>query len=95
MDCIDGGLDQFGLTVKMVIYHRLQTTHDLQKKDVPRKPEIFSNAVREIFGIGSAVIEEKIVSSIVDGLHPKNVKKTDSLIHAITEARRELMHGRI
>ena len=67
----------------------------MQKKEVPRRPEIFSNVVREIFGIGSAVIEEKIVSSIVDGLHPKNVMRTDSLVHAITEARREIMHDRI
>ena len=81
--------------MKSVIYHRLQTAHSLQRKEVPRKPDIFSNAVREIFGIGSAVIEERIVSSIVDGLHPKNVKKSDSLVHAITEARRELIHERI
>ncbi len=95
LECIDVGLDHFGSTAKEVIYFRLRTAHNLQKKDVPRKPDVFSNVIREMFGAGSALIEDRVVSAIIDGLHPTNVKKTDSVVRAITEARRELFEKRI
>lgn len=89
LECIDGGLDVFGTTVKNVIYFRFHTIYNHDRKDIIYKPELFSECLRTFFGERAFHVEAAIVSVILNKFHLANVALSDSLTRAIVEARRE------
>jgi hypothetical protein len=90
LQCIDSGLDVFGTTVKHVIYWRFQTVYNQERKDIPRKPELFSECIRSFFGERAFHVEASIVAVLTDRLHLGGVKMSDSLTRAIVEARNQI-----
>ena len=95
LECVDEGIDVFGKSVKNVIYFRLQTTHNLERKDISRKPELFSESLRSFFGERSFSIEQSIVAVLVDKFHMQGVTYSDSMTRAIVEARKQLRSQRV
>jgi hypothetical protein len=89
LECIDAGLDVFGSSVKKVIYWRFHTIYNQDRKDILRKPELFSDCLREFFGERAFHVEASIVTAIYEQLHPNNVAISDSLTRAIVEARNQ------
>jgi hypothetical protein len=90
LNCIDQGIDVFGKSVKDVVYWRLHTIQKLDRKDIPRKPDLFSESLRSFFGERSLTIEQSIVTVLIETLHVKDVNRSDSMAHVIAEARRQL-----
>jgi hypothetical protein len=89
LECVDRGLDVFGSSVKTVIYHSFQVSYNQDRKDIIRKPELFSQCLRSFFGERAFHVEAAIVAVISDRLHPVNVTLSDSLTRAIVEARNQ------
>lgn len=90
LECVDKGLDVFGTSVKTVIYWRFQSVYNRERKDIVRKPELFSECLRTFFGERAFHVESSIVSVIHDQLNLENVKVSDSLTRAIAEARNQI-----
>lgn len=64
LECIDGGLDVFGASVKSVVYWGLEHEYGMKRTDVLAKPEIFCGFLKEIFGVGSKIVESWIVNKL-------------------------------
>ncbi|MFI5419747.1 MAG: hypothetical protein ACHQ1H_02145 [Nitrososphaerales archaeon] len=88
LECIDAGIDVFGSTVKNVIYWRLKSLSNLDRKDIIRKPEIFSECLRTFFGERAFNVEAAIVASILGSFHLPDVALSDSATRAIVSARK-------
>ena len=88
LECIDAGIDVFGSTVKQVIYFRLKTLNSQDRKDIIKKPEIFSECLRGFFGERAFLVEHAIVASILGTFHLSGVNLSDSSTRAIIEARK-------
>jgi hypothetical protein len=95
LNCIDAGIDVFGKSVKNVIYWRMQTILNLERKDIPRKPEVFSESLRNFFGERSISIEQSIVAVLIDKFHMEDVTYSDSMTRAIIEARKQVRTQRV
>ena len=89
LECIDRGLDVFGSSVKTVMYWRFRTIYNQERRDIVRKPELFSECLRTFFGERAFYVESSIVGAIFDNLRPSNVTISDSLTRAIVEARNQ------
>ena len=87
LESIDAGLDVFGTTVKNVIYFRLKTLNNMERKDIVRKPEVFHESLRSFFGERAFNVESAIVASILGRFHLASVSLSDSSTRAIIEAR--------
>jgi hypothetical protein len=88
LQSIDAGLDVFGTTVKNVVYFRLKTLNNLERKEILAKPEVFRESLRCFFGERAFNVEAAIVASIIDRFHLENVVISDSSTRAIIEARK-------
>lgn len=75
--------------MKTVIYYRFQTVYNQDRKDIVRKPELFSECLRTFFGERAFHVEASIVAVISERLHPSDVTLSDSLTRAIVEARNQ------
>lgn len=63
--CVDTALQKFGESVKNSIYYYLKKDFNLEKVEIPKKPEAFESALTSIFGEqGSKVIEKLILLEI-------------------------------
>ena len=51
----------FGRTTKNMIFSILVTKYNLEKYDIPRKPEVFRKMLEDFLGEGGKVIENLII----------------------------------
>lgn len=65
----------FGEVVTQVIYGHLERKYNLKREEIPEKPEVFSNGLREIFGSGAITIEEIILKNLFSKLKLKYKEK--------------------
>jgi hypothetical protein len=63
-EAIDESLASFGESVKQVVYFQLQTSHHVEKRDIPSRIEEFALTIEEIFGVGAKLIEMKIMETL-------------------------------
>ena len=62
IEVIEEALEEvFGKTTKDTIFLILVTKYNLEKNDIPKKPEVFRRMLEEILGSGGKVIENLIV----------------------------------
>jgi hypothetical protein len=65
MDCITRAIEsKFGEGVRQVIYWKFQEVTKLEVSDIPKKPQIFIDTIRLVFGTGSVSIERTITERI-------------------------------
>lgn len=64
INMIEDGLDVLGENVGRVILHHLELRYSLKRNQIPRKLNVFTRALRELFGEGSLTIERIIVETI-------------------------------
>jgi len=88
LESIDKGLDVFGTSVKSVVYYRFKTISNLEREDIARKPEQFSECLRSFFGQRAFNVEAAIVESLLETFHLTDVRQSDSATRAIVEARK-------
>ncbi len=64
MRMIEDGLNALGENAGKVILHHIEVRYSLTRNQMPRKLDIFMEALREIFGEGSVTIERIIVRTM-------------------------------
>jgi hypothetical protein len=86
LSSIDRGIDAFGPSVKSVLYYRFSSIYNSERKDILKKPQLFTESLRNFFGDRSFHVEESIVASIIDAFHLSEVNYADSLTRVVHEA---------
>src|SRR3972149_8312295 len=66
---VDDSLSSFGDSFKQVIYFQLENTFHIKKQEIPQRIDEFAAAMEEMFGIGAALIEMKILKALHDQVH--------------------------
>nr|MDO8134758.1 hypothetical protein [Candidatus Njordarchaeum guaymaensis] len=61
---IEDGLDALGQNVGRVILHHIEVSYSLKRNPIPWKIDVFTKALRDMFGEGSHTIERIIVETI-------------------------------
>jgi hypothetical protein len=62
--CIDRAFSKFGQSVATVVYWKFQLETKLKKEDLVERPDLFCNAIRDIFKDGSKTIEAAITEEL-------------------------------
>ena len=57
---LDKSLDEFGPTVKYVVYHKFHLDHGLNRADIPKKPDLFVDTIDRMFGPCANVVKSYI-----------------------------------
>ncbi|MFP3985679.1 MAG: NitrOD5 domain-containing protein [Candidatus Bathyarchaeia archaeon] len=83
LQCVDTALKKFGENVSESIYYYLKKDFNLEKTEIPAKPEVFVKALTFIFGDqGAKIIEKQIITEIENNFQLKkdSFKETVSII---------------
>jgi len=64
LSSIDKAFSKFGQSVATVVYWKFQFETKLKKEDLIDRPDLFCNAIRDIFKDGSRIIETAIVQEL-------------------------------
>jgi hypothetical protein len=83
---LDRALDDYGSSVKQVVYWNFETTFGYGRESVFSHPEEFVKTLESIFGSGVGIVEKRISSEIrsAQGLDDDS----DSLVNLLKAARR-------
>jgi hypothetical protein len=60
-ECVDTALKKLGENVNRFVYSRLEKDFNLERFEIPRKPEAFEKAITAIFGEQRARTVEKLI----------------------------------
>lgn len=86
---IEEGLASLGDSPREAIFYHLESTFQLQKKDIPLNLNEFKSALEQIFGPGAPYLEKMITHRLCEKLHiDVNVAEQASLIVVADDARR-------
>ena len=61
LSCIEKAFDNFGITVKLVVYHQLEKNYGVKKEDIPKNIDVFARAIDEFFGVGAQRVRVSII----------------------------------
>lgn len=64
LEAIEESLSSFRALDKQEVYFHLKNAYNISKREIPRKIEEFAFAMEQIFGIGSRLIEIRIIEAI-------------------------------
>jgi hypothetical protein len=65
LDCITRSIDtKYGEGVRQVLFWKFQDLTKLPVRDIPKKPELFVDCMKQIFGTGSSSIERAMVEEM-------------------------------
>lgn len=64
VQAIDEGLLVFGESTRYVIYYHIASKHNIERERIPERLEAFHEALKDIFGEGSKVVEKQIAKSM-------------------------------
>src|SRR5579872_6811702 len=65
LQCIERGLSTFGESVLPVVYWNFEQQRKLDRKEICRRADLFSDSLRKMFSDRSTIIEKGIVQEIV------------------------------
>ena len=82
-------MDLLGETVASIVIYHLEKDFSLRIEEIPEKPDRFEYAIKDLFGEGARIIEEKITEELYRrlGLNYRRVKGY-SFVDYIKEAKR-------
>lgn len=66
MEAIDEGLFSVGESPRRAIYFHLEKSFDIRKEDIPKKIEVFEDAIEKIFGFGADFLEVLIMKRLYE-----------------------------
>lgn len=88
VDCVDKALDNYGESVKQVIYWKLENTFGVKKKAIPEHPEKLVATLEEMFGHGAMLIEKSILNEISSFI-AQTVVDTTKFVEVFRSAREQ------
>jgi hypothetical protein len=85
ISCIDRAFSRFGQSVFSVVYWKFHFDTNLAKEEIMKRPDLFSNTIREIFRDGSVVIEQAIIEELKFGfnLPDRNYRDLEDVVDSI------------
>jgi len=91
LKCVDAALKKLGKNIDKSIYYYLKNDFNLEKFEIPEKPEIFERALISIFGEqGAKVLQKLILVEIKNSFHsfPSNRGLDLTFKEAVTRVKR-------
>lgn len=91
LEAVDEGLSSLGDSPKQAIYFYLEKTFKIKRSEIPNRIEEFSNALEQIFGHGSKLVEIQIMKLLYEKVGQAFVyspEKDDLLFTEYMEAAR-------
>ncbi|MDJ0269414.1 MAG: NitrOD5 domain-containing protein [Aigarchaeota archaeon] len=85
LNIIDEALEPLGETSKRVIFWHLANRYNVSRRDIPYKPEEFLAALREMFGAGAKILEQRMINALREHL------RTDEEIIDLASALKKLI----
>ena len=82
-------LDTYGGTVKIVVYHALETEYQLPRNSIPETPETFVVGLEKFFGMGSNLVEKTILRQMETFSGLSNLEQYD-VVTALKKVRHHL-----
>jgi hypothetical protein len=64
LSSLDRALDEYGASVKQVVYWNFERTYGYERSEIFNHPEEFVKTLNTIFGGGAAIVERKISAQI-------------------------------
>jgi len=64
VQAIDEGLLVFGENTRYVIYYHIASRHRVERERIPERLEAFHEALKDMFGEGSKVVEKQIAKGM-------------------------------
>ncbi len=78
LEAIDESLkSMLGESGKELVYYQLKNSFGLRKENVPEKPELFSECLYSLFGLGAKIIEATILKKLCIKLKIKYEENKD------------------
>lgn len=71
LEAIDEGLSSLGESSKQAIYFHLEKSFKIKKQEIPRKIEVFADAIEKIFGSGADFLEILIMKRLHEKIEGK------------------------
>jgi len=68
LQAVDDGLAVPGELVREAIYERLETNYQLKRDEIPEKLEVFHEALQDLLGVVSRVMEKLIAKNLYSRL---------------------------
>jgi hypothetical protein len=94
LQCVDRGLSRCGKSAAMMLYWHLQNRRGIRKEEIPAKPEVFEQALRDMFGESSRALEYWIIRELRAGFSGAlSGKSLSSLSGTICELRSKAPAG--
>lgn len=66
MEAVDEGLSSVGESPRRAIYFHLERSFDIKKEEIPKKVEVFEDAIEKIFGFGADFLEILIMKRLFE-----------------------------
>lgn len=88
LERIDKALDNYGESVKQVIYWKLENTFGVKKKAIPQYPEKLVATLEEMFGHGAILIEKSILNEVSNTV-PLEVTDTTKFVEVFRSIREQ------
>jgi len=90
MKAVDESLTVLPESGREMLFFHLERSFSIKKRDIPKKPENFIDALEQIFGAGAQVLEKLIVQNMYSKLgleyqERKDYTFTDYLKRVITQ----------
>ena len=66
IEAIDEGLSVVGKSPRAAIYYHLENSFDVRKREIPKKVEVFEDAIQKMFGVGADYLEVLIMKRLYE-----------------------------
>ena len=66
MEAIDEGLSTVGESPRKAIYFHLENSFNVRKSEIPKKVEVFEDAIKQMFGFGADFLEVLIMKRLYE-----------------------------
>jgi hypothetical protein len=90
LQCIDKGLEPFGLNVKQSIYWKMSILHNFSREEMIENPQLLVDIIKETLGDSAVEVEKSIIREIRTsfGISPE---ESESLIGAVGGAKKQII----
>ena len=92
MQSIEKALDNFGTTVKTVVFYQLEKEYGIKKDQIPNHIDLFAKIIDAFFGVGSKKIRDSILHELRISTGIVELDKYD-LVSAVKEFRHEIQRS--
>jgi hypothetical protein len=72
LNAVDEALSSLGESLKTAIYFHLENTFHIKRQEIPKRIEVFTIALEDIFGLGAKLLEVQIMKNLHAKIGGKN-----------------------